>query len=184
VHHLYVVNPGSGQDTRQVLYGILGKAVADEEDAQVGRHVEGRVGRGGAGSDVNGDGVVARTVAVLLNAKVAHFIRFGVDIPNGGTTIVGSHAAGSIAAVEHRGLVHVTEEDTAAGILSGADPEGGDWLEDEELQEQGAAAEDSADDDPEDDADDAAEEGTAEDSNSSDPEEGWELDQDEPLPFV
>ena len=80
-----------------------------------------------------------------------------------------------------------TEEDFTAGILSGVDPEGGDWLEDEELQESADAPEDIADDDPEDDADDAddaAEEGTAEDSNSSGPEEGWELDRDEPLPFV
>ena len=76
------------------------------------------------------------------------------------------------------------EADAAGDSLFAADPDDGIWLEDEELSEQGAAAEDSADDDPEDDAEESAEEGTAEDSSSSDPEEGWELDRDEPLPFV
>ena len=76
-----------------------------------------------------------------------------------------------------------TEEDFTAGILSEADPDDGIWLEDEELPEPEDAAEDSADDDPEDDTDDAAEDGT-EEGTGSDPEEGWELDRDEPLPFV
>ena len=76
-----------------------------------------------------------------------------------------------------------TAEDTAEEILSGADPDGGDWLEDEELPEPGTAAEDSADDDYDDGGEDAAEDGT-EESTGSDPEEGWELDRDEPLPFV
>ena len=77
-----------------------------------------------------------------------------------------------------------TAADTAAEILSGADPEGGDWLEDEELQEAANASEDIADDDPEDDMEDEAEEGARDERTGSDPEEGWELDRDEPLPFV
>ena len=52
-----------------------------------------------------------------------------------------------------------TEEDFTAGILSGVDPDDGIWLEDEELPEQGAAAEDSADDSF-DDGEDEAEDGT------------------------
>ena len=38
-----------------------------------------------------------------------------------------------------------TEEDFTAGILSGADPNGGDWLEDEELPEPEDASEDIED---------------------------------------
>ena len=76
-----------------------------------------------------------------------------------------------------------TEEDVTAGILPEADPDDGIWLEDEEMPETEGASEDIADD-AFDDADDAAEDGAGDEETGSDPEEGWELDRDEPLPFV
>ena len=76
-----------------------------------------------------------------------------------------------------------TEENVTTGILSEADPDDGIWLEDEEMPETEGASEDIADD-AFDDADDAAEDGAGDEETGSDPEEGWELDRDEPLPFV
>ena len=52
MHHLDLVEPGCGENAGQVLYGVFGETVSDEEDAEVRRDVELGIG---AGRDVDSD---------------------------------------------------------------------------------------------------------------------------------
>ena len=57
VHHLHILDSSGSKYAREMLDGILGKAVADEEDAEGCGHVQIRIGIDGsiAGGDVVGD---------------------------------------------------------------------------------------------------------------------------------
>ena len=117
VYHLYIVYTGSIQDAGQMLYCVFGKAVADEEDPEGSRHIKSRIRRCRSSSNINSNGVVAGAVAVLLHAQVTHFVGLRINIPDGGSAIVRTHTARGIATVKNDCLVHIAEEDTAAGMV-------------------------------------------------------------------
>ena len=100
-----------------MLYCVFGKAVADEEDPEGSRHIKSRIRRCRSSSNVNSNGVVAGAVAVLLHAQVTHFVGLRINIPDGGSAIVRTHTARGIATVKNDCLVHIAEEDTAAGMV-------------------------------------------------------------------
>ena len=116
--HLDIRDPRRMQDAREVLHGILGETVANEEDPQAGLHVEGGVdGRRISGGDGNGDRIVTGTVGILLPAQISDLVSLGVDVPDGIPAIIGAHAPGCDTAVEHGGLIHIAEENAAVRIV-------------------------------------------------------------------
>ena len=175
------------------------------------RRRRGGRGRGGRGSgDLNGslNLTAASLEKKMIDILIDHFDAVGVDRQR---RLMGQVMKRGLQVSCENGELHFdrllpslrkfaafrTDDDAVRELLSLLESIDGLLISGTEsfYQAEDAAGEDEADtaedspltadpdDDPEDDADDAAEDGT-EESTGSDPEEGWELDRDEPLPFV
>ena len=80
--HLDLVHAGSGEDPGQMLYGILGEAVADEEYAEVGLDIKFGVGidRGVAGRDVYSDVRDRAFSARTVLSEIFFLVAFRIDV--------------------------------------------------------------------------------------------------------
>ena len=115
VDHLDIVQAGGGKDAGQVLDGVLGEAVADEQDTEGSRDIQARVrsDRRVAGGDVDLHAGVRRLAGGPVLAEVLDLVALGIEVIDGVAAAVGANLAGGLAALPGGRLGHITEEDAA-----------------------------------------------------------------------
>ena len=117
MHHLQRRNVGGRDHFRQVLDGVLGKAVADEENAQRRLHIVVAARTARTRTDQVGNVVRVDRIGGLLHAQITHLLVLAVRIVNRGSAVVNPDLAARDAVDPVGRIGAVAEEHAAVGVV-------------------------------------------------------------------